>query len=128
MRLSLFSITLLVPACLALMQLTGCDYRTRYESCTYTSPPPEAQRIKSGDTEYLVFPASVSSDYTGCQKAWSPNGQLQASLKYTNGVVSTVELPDVEGEPRGCVFRRGELLEGDEASCLPYKRWRFSNK
>lgn len=114
--------------CLLALQLSSCDYRSRYESCTFASPPVDAQRIKSGGAEYLLYPASVSSDYTGCQKAWLTNGHLQASLKYTNGLVTTVELTDANAEPEACLFRHGELLEGEEASCLPYKRWKFSNK
>lgn len=123
MRLSLISIIALIA-----LQLTSCDYRSRYESCTFVTPPAQAQRIKSEGMEYLVFPANVSSDYTGCQKAWLPNGHLQASLKYTNGLVTTVELMPANAEPQACLFRRGELLEGDETSCLPYKRWRFNSK
>lgn len=108
--------------------LSSCDYRSRYESCTFTSPPAEAQRIKTADAEYLVFPGNITGDYTGCQKAWLSNGHLQTSLKYTNGLVTTVEFIDADATPQACLFRYGELLEGDEAVCLPYKRWKFSSK
>lgn len=123
MRLSLISIIALTA-----LQLSSCDYRSRYEACTFLTPPSEAQPIKSGEVTYLIFPASVSSDYTGCQKAWLSNGHLQASLKYTQGLVTRVELTDANAEPEVCLFRHGELLEGEEASCLPYKRWKFSSK
>jgi hypothetical protein len=108
---------------LILSALTSCESKVCCDACSLDKPPKEAARHPTHGVDFLVYPNEVPKRFTGCQKVWLEDGSLLSSLKYTNGIVTSVELTEPEQQKVICKFSDKKLLEGPSDVCLPYEKW-----
>lgn len=77
-------------------------------SCSLKAPPAGALRKDSHAVALFMYPATIASDYTGCQSTWFEDGMLFTRFRFTNGALESAELNEPDEEPVKCHFRKGD--------------------
>jgi len=107
-------------ATVVLVLAAGCtstEQRTQVAqpNCGLTAIPKDAHRIPSHGVDFLVFPAALGANYTGCKTMWLDNGHRLAVWYFERGELVWLKAEEPKGSDRSsyCRYNDGKLITGD---------------
>lgn len=93
-------------------------------SCELSAPPSSARLQETHGVTLLIFPSTISPQYSGCRSVWFSSGQLFGRIRLEDGKVRSVNIQGPDEAPVRCEFEpSGQLTLGDAGRCLPQQRW-----
>lgn len=87
------------------------------QTCALSVAPKESKKLSNHAVTFHIYPKSIASGFTGCQRTWFDDGPLFLSVRYLNGDVIEIELNEPDAPQMVCGYHASQVNQAPKVRC-----------